>query len=233
MKKSQNSHMLPKEPGLIVTSAASKIQTKQPHIISSTLLLDPLRCVFSSLWVDLNWVWIVIFAAWIKLWLIGQSSYAHSHSGMHSEAMRSSIFASIHLYLSFLAHWQLMIVAMMLPSVLPVIRAFRAVSRIEHQRSLMQIVFLLSYVVVWTLAAVGLCLIHISIPLASEIFLLKVMPSIKGLDDWIWVQGVVLMGAGLFQFTLLKQNCLKGCRSAAMVIAQFYQQGIFGAWRLG
>lgn len=59
------------------------------------------------------------------------------------------------------------------------------------------------------------------------------MPSIKGLDDWIWVQGVVLMGAGLFQFTLLKQNCLKGCRSAAMVIAQFYQQGIFGAWRLG
>ena len=43
----------------------------------------------------------------------------------------------------------------------------------------------------------------------------------------------LLIVAGLYQFTQFKRTCLESCRSPAVFIAQHWQRGIAGGFRLG
>jgi predicted metal-binding membrane protein len=129
--------------------------------------------------------------------------------------------------LLFLVAWQSMIAAMMLPSSLPFVRMFSATSR-EHARSGLEMAaFLAGYFIVWT--AFG------AAAFAADFVLHHVVDAMPWLEARPWlVAGSVLVGAGLFQFSSLKESCLKECRHPGAYLLRFYRGGgAIGAFRLG
>jgi predicted metal-binding membrane protein len=48
-----------------------------------------------------------------------------------------------------------------------------------------------------------------------------------------WAAGALLIAAGLYQLTPLKQSCLSHCRSPAQFLTAHWRPGILGPWRMG
>jgi predicted metal-binding membrane protein len=125
----------------------------------------------------------------------------------------------------FLVAWQLMVAAMMLPSSLPLVRLFDRVSA-GQPRAAAGHGGLGGYAAVWTAfgaAAFGADLgIH------------------RALGGWPWLAtrpwvlgGAVLVLAGAFQFSTLKDRCLTVCRHPGGYLRQHYRRGPGAAFRLG
>jgi predicted metal-binding membrane protein len=126
----------------------------------------------------------------------------------------------------FLLAWQVMVAAMMLPSSLPLVRLFAAASAAQPHARRAMAAFLGGYALVWSaFGAVALTLdlgVHASVhasPWLHE-------------HDWL-VGGSVLVLAGAFQFTKLKDACLDKCRHPAAFMLRFYERGVRGGFRLG
>lgn len=129
-------------------------------------------------------------------------------------------------FLLFFAAWQVMTAAMMLPSSVPMMRLFLQISRGQEHPRLAFGVFLVAYFVVWTEFAVGALLVD------SGVHAL--------VDRWAWLEahpgmiaGALLAIAGAFQFSPLKEQCLRECRSPRGFLWRYYQRGTWNAWRLG
>ncbi|MFO7272136.1 MAG: DUF2182 domain-containing protein [Sphaerobacter thermophilus] len=128
--------------------------------------------------------------------------------------------------LAFLAAWQLMTGAMMLPSSLPMMRLFARTSRGQAHPSLVLGIFLAAYFAVWTGFA--------AVALGADAGLHWLI------DRWDWlaarpwlISGSVLLVAGAFQFSSLKEHCLHECRTPFTFLRQHYQRGLGPAWTLG
>ncbi|HEV3378415.1 MAG TPA: DUF2182 domain-containing protein [Thermoleophilaceae bacterium] len=128
--------------------------------------------------------------------------------------------------LLFLAGWQVMIAAMMLPSSLPLVRMFAAASSGAPQRGRALAAFVGAYAVVWSgfglLAFLGDAALHALV--ASTPWMAA--------NDWAIAPSVLLL-AGAFQFTPLKDACLRACRHPASFLRRHYRRGAGGAFALG
>jgi predicted metal-binding membrane protein len=128
--------------------------------------------------------------------------------------------------LLFLAGWQVMVAAMMLPSSLPLVRMFAAASAGAPDRRWALAAFLGAYAVVWSgfglLAFLGDAGLHALV--ASSPWLAA--------NDWAIAPSVLLL-AGAFQFTPLKDACLRACRHPASFLRRHYRRGPRGAFSLG
>ncbi|VVB87724.1 Uncharacterised protein [uncultured archaeon] len=163
---------------------------------------------------------VALFAlAWLALWFWGQSPYGRfiMHDDEISHGMAHGGGYSIPIIV-FVVSWTLMIVAMMLPTSLPLITLFRALVR--DRKNHMHLVFLLiaGYLSMWILfgiaAHIGDWGVH----------------QIAGESAWLhsdsWMIGVaILVTAGLYQFTSLKYHCLDKCRSPLSFIMERWQGG--------
>jgi predicted metal-binding membrane protein len=128
--------------------------------------------------------------------------------------------------LLFLLSWQVMVAAMMLPSSLPLVRMFMAASAGSPGRERALAAFLGAYTVVWSgfglLAFLGDAAVHAAV--ASSAWLES--------NDWV-IAPSVLMLAGAFQFTPLKDACLRACRHPASFLRRHYRRGTRDAFALG
>jgi predicted metal-binding membrane protein len=122
----------------------------------------------------------------------------------------------------FLASWQLMTAAMMLPSSMPLIRLFWATSGRREALA----AFLGGYALVWSVFGL--------VAFAGDAMLHRVVHALPALEQRPWlIAGGVLVTAGAFQFTKLKDACLEECRHPAMFLMRGYRQGTGAAFRLG
>ena len=122
----------------------------------------------------------------------------------------------------FLGSWQLMTAAMMLPSSLPLVRLFWAASR--HRPALAA--FLGGYALVWSLFGL--------VAFAGDGILHSIVNAVPALEQRPWlIAGGVLVTAGAFQFTKLKDACLEQCRHPAQFLLRGYGRGPGAAYRLG
>ena len=128
--------------------------------------------------------------------------------------------------LLFLVGWQVMVAAMMLPSSLPLVRMFAAASSGAPDRGRALAAFVGAYAVVWSgfgliafLADAGLHALVASSPWMSA-------------NNWVIAPSVLLL-AGAFQFTPLKDACLRACRHPASFLRRHYRRGAGGAFALG
>ena len=131
--------------------------------------------------------------------------------------------------LPLFAMWAVMMVAMMLPTAAPMILTFAAVARNRRraQRPYVPvIVFAAGYVAIWCVfsvaAAVGQWLLH------REALLSPMMASSSAL-----LGGLLLLAAGVFQFTRLKKRCLTNCRAPLEFIMTRWREGWRGAFGMG
>jgi predicted metal-binding membrane protein len=165
----------------------------------------------------------VIVAAWgLACWAewSGVADKLHHHA-LYRDARPLWVSA-----LFFLGAWQVMTAAMMLPSSLPLARMFVAASRNAPQRRAAIALFLIAYFAVWTAFA--------AIAFAGDMTLHRIVES------WPWldarpqiIAAAALAAAGIYQFTPLKDACLRGCRHPAAHLLRHYRRGAFGGWRLG
>ncbi len=125
--------------------------------------------------------------------------------------------------IAYVAGWGVMMAAMMLPSALPMIGLYAATQRRAGSlpaRATAVGAFTLTYLAVW--AATGVPIYLATVPLAA------VGPRAFG-----YVVGAVLVAAGVFQLSPLKQACLRSCRSPLGFLLGNWRAGWRGALALG
>lgn len=106
----------------------------------------------------------------------------------------------------YVGGWVLMTFAMMLPTILPLLAIFARMTSGRPDRGLLLTLLITGYLFIWT--AFGL-IAHI-----ADMGLHRIVANTPILSLNGWIIGVVLlMIAGLFQFSRLKYRCLDKCRT--------------------
>ena len=127
----------------------------------------------------------------------------------------------------FTGMWLLMMVAMMLPSSYPTLLLHRTVYRKRPDNAAGgTFLFSLSYFLVWT--ATG------SFFYLAYIFIGRFRASVPGAEPVVLrAAGGILMFAGLYQWSALKQACLKHCQNPLHFVMEHWHDGRTGALRMG
>jgi predicted metal-binding membrane protein len=125
--------------------------------------------------------------------------------------------------------WAIMMVAMMTPSVTPMILTFAGLNRKRHadKTSISATAsFLLGYLIVWILFSIGAALLQWGFHSAELLFTgtISVTP---------FTGGMLLILAGVYQFTPLKYACLSNCRSPLSFLTTEWREGTLGALIMG
>jgi predicted metal-binding membrane protein len=118
--------------------------------------------------------------------------------------------------LVFVAGWLVMLVAIMLPTSLPIVTMFDKLTRPRPDHVQLLGLLLGGYLSIWTLFGM---LVY----LGDSVLHLAVASS-AWLGDHAWALGAAaLLLAGVYQFTPLKFHCLEKCRSPFSFITQHWQ----------
>jgi len=129
--------------------------------------------------------------------------------------------------------WWIMMIAMMTPSAAPMILLYAGAYRHEQrQRKLASglvptFAFVLGYLIAWAVFSVIATGLQWWLEHAGLVHQMK-MWSISSLFS-----AVLLIAAGLYQLTPLKNVCLEHCRSPAQFLAEHFRPGSFGAFNIG
>lgn len=140
-----------------------------------------------------------------------------------TDAWTASVFA-----LTF-AMWWVMMLGMMVPSAAPMILTFATLNRnrrAKGQTFVPTVVFLLGYLIAWGLFSIAAT----AAQWALDAFVL--LTPMLAVDNSV-IGGALLIVAGTYQFTPLKQACLRGCRSPFAFVLNHWRDGWTGALRMG
>jgi predicted metal-binding membrane protein len=166
-------------------------------------------------------LWVVAGVCWVgTVWLVvGAGGVGHHGTVLERSAGPLRLGA-------FLAVWLVMIGAMMLPTVVPMVRLFGAVTARAPGPTAARLSFLAGYLAVWTAFAVLALLADQAVQALVAVWAwLAARPDL--------VLGATLVLAGGFQFSPLKNACLTACRNPVGFLWQYYSRGAAGGWRLG
>ena len=168
-----------------------------------------------------------LVAAMAAAWAAAIAAEATGASAvLHHDQVLSHGPPSAWAIVGFLAAWQVMVAAMMLPSSLPLVRMFAAASARAPAGGRAMAAFLGGYTLVWT--AFG------AVAFAGDLALHTAVNASSFLSDHEWaIAGSVIALAGLFQFTPLKDACLDKCRHPASFMVRHYRRGTRGGFALG
>jgi predicted metal-binding membrane protein len=126
----------------------------------------------------------------------------------------------------FLASWQVMAAAMMLPSSLPMAAAFDRANQSQGRPRAALAVFLAAYAAVWTAFALAAFL--------GSLLLSRAGDAWPGLTDHPWaVDTATLAIAGIYELSACKAWCLRACRSRSRMLGHCYQSSTKAAWLCG
>jgi predicted metal-binding membrane protein len=128
--------------------------------------------------------------------------------------------------LLFVAAWQAMLVAMMLPSSLPLVRLFTAAARRQERPGRVQAAFFAGYAAVWSSFGI--------VGFFGDVAVHRLVDESQWLAPRPWlISGSVLLVAGAFQFSGLKDRCLQECRQPGPFLLANYRRGVRGGFRVG
>lgn len=125
--------------------------------------------------------------------------------------------------------WAVMMVGMMAPSAAPMVLLFAAVNRRARDKGgpfVATGIFAAGYIVMWSafsLAAVGLQWALQQAALISPMMMSK-SPTLSG---------ILLIAAGIYQWTPLKSACLEHCRTPMEFLSRSWRKGAAGAFVMG
>jgi predicted metal-binding membrane protein len=150
--------------------------------------------------------------AWVTLALWGQSPYARYLSHHSLEQVRGGGL----LMLIFVAGWLVMLLAMMLPTTLPLLVLFQRLTSARTDKTRLVSLLVVGYLGVWVVFGM---LVY-----ASDSLLHAAVANSAWLAEHVWLLGAAtLLLAGAYQFTALKYHCLEKCRSPFSFITQHWR----------
>lgn len=131
--------------------------------------------------------------------------------------------------LLFLPVWVSMMAAMMFPAVAPVVSLFATISRKRREageQAAPPWIFVAGYLAVWAIFGLGAYVLSLAVPAIG-----LATPGLRAYSPV--AAGLVLILAGVYQWSPLKQVCLRHCRSPLSVVMHGWRDGAGGAFRMG
>jgi len=168
----------------------------------------------------------ITLLAW--LYLLAGAGMDMDMAGMDPDMVMPVHWMPVYTLIMFLMWW-IMMIAMMLPSAAPMILLFALVNRKNREREAPYVptgVFATGYLVAWGGFSLAATLLHFLL----EQFGLLSMRMASAAD---WLGATLLIAAGIYQLTPLKDSCLRHCRSPIVFITQHWRPGVAGAFRMG
>ncbi len=178
----------------------------------------------SRLRVPVIWPWVLVIVAWTIALLatLTKQTFLINHSYLLTQSHLSWLVAMV----VFLVFWQVMNVAMMLPSSMPLLYLMVHASRGQQHPWVTQLAFLVGYIVIWTAFALAAFIADTLVHwLISNWFWLY-------MHSWL-IGSVTFAIAGTFQFSSLKQHCLKESRRPLNFFEHYYRKGVGSSLYLG
>jgi predicted metal-binding membrane protein len=152
-----------------------------------------------------SWAWIVVLARDMSGPMTGASAW-----------MMTTVWDAPHVFLLWLM-WAVMMTGMMLPSAAPVI-VLTAGPRAYFVA--------LGYLAVWAAFSAGATALQL---LLMQLLIVTPMMQVSSSR----IGAVLLVFAGVYQLTPLKQACLSTCQSPMAFLTRRWRSGLVGAFRLG
>lgn len=171
-------------------------------------------------------------AVWVVLLVVAAIGWAvtiFQARSMGQMAGMPGMSATSSAAVPFLSAWIAMMVAMMFPSFAPTAMVFAAVDHSRRhvgRRPAPMWAFLLGYLLTWGMVGAGAYLLSLIVPDVS-----MTAPGLRVSHPVIG--GLILIFAGVYQWSPLKRLCLGHCRSPLVFFHQEWQEGTLGAYRLG
>ncbi len=124
--------------------------------------------------------------------------------------------------------WAVMMVAMMLPTVSPTLMMYARIARSRDAGAAATRrvwFFAAGYLTVWTVFSVGATALQYGLDRTGIIDRSLTTTPVAG--------AILLIAAGLYQLTPLKNACMVNCRSPIGFFMTEWRDGAMGAWRMG
>lgn len=137
---------------------------------------------------------------------------------------------SISMAISMFLMWWLMMIAMMTPSAAPTLLLFHNLKKIgsEGKKALSYTyLFLFGYLIIWAIFSLIACIIHKFFDTSSITD--AAMMQLKSVQ----FSGILLITAGVYQFTPLKNACLEKCRTPIDFLSSNNRKGAKGSFIMG
>lgn len=171
----------------------------------------------------------LVVLSWLYLWREATAMSAMDRHAAMGMAMPDTATWTLVEFVFLTVMWTVMMVGMMVPSAAPMILLFATLERKRTEDAapwLRTALFLLGYLLVWSafsvLAAAAQWALH-GVALVS--------PMMVATSPFLG--GALLVAAGVFQWTPLKQACLRTCRSPLGFLLGAWRGGARGALEMG
>jgi predicted metal-binding membrane protein len=162
----------------------------------------------------------IVVILWIVLAIIVENMRGPTAAKMEMQMMEIKPWTAVDFLLIFLM-WAVMMTGMMVPSATPAILNFAALSR-EHQRQgrtyVPTAVFVLGYVVVWIAFSIVFTLLQWGLNSLALLSPMMVLTSPV-------VGGLVLIAAGIYQWSPIHKNLLSRCRNPLGILSRRFGEG--------
>ena len=158
--------------------------------------------------IDLAWV---AFFSLVMIGWVGLLQISHSHAMQHQVGWRSTF-----------AMWALMSLVMMSTTAVPVFSALRNILRTGS-------------IAVWWIFVATYCAMWIGFAVLAASFqgLLTNLGWDEDHRSALWLSGVLLLAAGVYQFSSLKENCLTQCVAPMTFFMRYWRDGLVGGLKMG
>jgi len=171
---------------------------------------------------------LIVVLAWVYLWYDASAMGGMSMGGSTMPVGAPHAIGPPVLAMT-LVMWTIMMIGMMLPSAAPTILLYSTIVRKNAERGTILPavwVFTGGYLLVWTAFSLAATLLQLAL---AQLGLLT--PTMVSAERWL--SGLLLIAAGIFQWTPLKQTCLRKCRTPLEFVLTRWRDGTVGALRMG
>ena len=163
---------------------------------------------------------VLVIAAWVYL-IVLDTSISRIQPAIH-------VWTPVDFIAMFLM-WAVMMIGMMVPSAMRTVLIYSRIVMNAQSRS--QAIapthlFVSGYIVIWSLFSLLATTMQWLLEMAA--LLSPMMTTTSS-----YLGAALLICAGVYQLTPLKDACLKHCQSPAAFIASHYRKGSYGAFQLG
>jgi predicted metal-binding membrane protein len=125
--------------------------------------------------------------------------------------------------------WAVMMVGMMVPSAFPMVLMFSFFNRNHRDKNgsfVSTSIFAAGYIVIWTAFSLAATIVQWGLQSVGLLSPMMVSTSVA-------FSGLVLVAAGIYQWTPVKNACLRNCQTPLGFLMTRWRDGVSGAFRMG
>ncbi|MBX2880092.1 MAG: DUF2182 domain-containing protein [Granulosicoccus sp.] len=171
---------------------------------------------------------LITLAGWAYMGYMAWAMANMDKVEMWMPPMGATPWSTMDLFMLFLM-WAIMMVAMMTPSTLPMVNMFATINKNRRKQAQLYtptFVFIFGYLIAWALFSVLAAVAQWWMHTASLL-----NPMMNSRSDL--VSGIVLIVAGIYQWTPAKDACLEYCRTPVDFLMTEWRDGSGGALYMG